>query len=76
MVSATKGVLIECDTTAKQVILNLDERYHFIIEDLDSTHLFVNSDCVRMLQSELDKIIDENTFKVDGFEKFVKDSRV
>ncbi|KAJ1651819.1 hypothetical protein IWQ61_007701 [Dispira simplex] len=65
MVRAIKGVLIECDTTAKQIILALNERYRFIIEDLDDTHLFVNADCVTMLRSEIDKVIEENTFKTD-----------
>ncbi|RKP35946.1 nucleotide excision repair TFIIH subunit, partial [Dimargaris cristalligena] len=60
------GVLIECDTTAKQVLKKLNNDYHFIIADLDDTHLFVNGDYVAMLKAELDRVINENTFKIEG----------
>ncbi|KAJ1911801.1 hypothetical protein IWQ60_009967 [Tieghemiomyces parasiticus] len=64
MVQASKGVLIECDIIAKQVILNLNQTHNFIVADLDDTHLFIKADYARMLQSELDRIINENTYTV------------
>ncbi|KAI8887622.1 nucleotide excision repair, TFIIH, subunit [Backusella circina FSU 941] len=69
MVKAVKGVLLECDTTVKQIVLNLNKRGNFIIEDLDETHLFIDSSWVEQLKYELDKILDENSYTVSTEEK-------
>ena len=45
MVKALKGALLECDVAVKQIILELDSKMHFIIEDLDETHLFIDAAC-------------------------------
>ncbi|GAA5800782.1 hypothetical protein HPULCUR_006220 [Helicostylum pulchrum] len=64
MVKAVKGVLLECDSTVKQIVLNLNKRGNFVIEDLDETHLFIESSWVEQLKYELDKILDENSYTV------------
>lgn len=64
MVKAVKGVLLECDSTVKQIVLNLNKRGNFVIEDLDDTHLFIESTWVEQLKYELDKILDENSYTV------------
>lgn len=64
MVKAVKGVLLECDSTVKQIVLNLNKRGNFVIEDLDETHLFIESTWVDQLKYELDKILDENSYTV------------
>jgi TFIIH basal transcription factor complex TTD-A subunit len=64
MVKAVKGVLLECDSTVKQIVLNLNKRGNFVIEDLDDTHLFIESTWVDQLKYELDKILDENSYTV------------
>ncbi|KAI8974748.1 transcription factor TFIIH complex subunit Tfb5-domain-containing protein [Pilobolus umbonatus] len=64
MVKAVKGVLLECDSTVKQILLNLNKRDNFIVEDLDETHLFIESSWVDKLKYELDKILDENSYTV------------
>ena len=64
MVKAVKGVLLECDTTVKQIVLNLNKQGNFVIEDLDETHLFVEASCVKNLQYELDRILDENSYTI------------
>ncbi|PVU94072.1 hypothetical protein BB561_002814 [Smittium simulii] len=53
------------DSTAKQVLLRLNEDKKFIIEDLDETHLFVETSAVETLIHSLESILDENTFKID-----------
>lgn len=64
MVKAVKGVLLECDSTVKQIVLNLNKRGNFVIEDLGETHLFIESTWVDQLKYELDKILDENSYTV------------
>ncbi|KAI9319986.1 TFIIH subunit TTDA/Tfb5 [Dichotomocladium elegans] len=69
MVKAVKGVLLECDPTVKQIVLNLNESGNFVIEDLDETHLFVEATCVQELQYELDRILDENSYTISTEER-------
>ncbi|CAG8464571.1 9570_t:CDS:2 [Paraglomus brasilianum] len=66
MVKVIKGVLLQCDPTVKQVILNLDERDHFIIEDLDETHVFVEASCVEKVKKSLEDLLEENTYKFES----------
>ena len=42
----------------------LDEEDHFIIEDLDETHVFINYRAVEKIRNELDKIMEDNTYKI------------
>ncbi|KAI8393537.1 TFIIH subunit TTDA/Tfb5 [Radiomyces spectabilis] len=69
MVKAVTGVLLECDSTVKQIILNLNKRGNFVIEDLDDTHLFIEASWVKQLQYELDRILDENSYTISGEDK-------
>ncbi|KAG0747016.1 hypothetical protein G6F57_001419 [Rhizopus arrhizus] len=69
MVKAVKGVLLECDSTVKQIVLNLNKRGNFVIEDLDDTHLFIEASWVDQLKYELDKILDENSYTISVEEK-------
>jgi len=52
------------DPTVKSVLLELDEENHFIIKDLDETHVFVNSIAVEMIREKLDQIMEDNTYKI------------
>ncbi|KAJ2160578.1 hypothetical protein GGF46_002174 [Coemansia sp. RSA 552] len=63
MVKAVKGVFIECDPAAREVLLRLNADEKFIIEDLDSTHLFINSNHLKRIQTALDELMDANTYK-------------
>lgn len=65
MVKATSGTLIECDSTVKQLILNLDEKNKFVISDLDETHLLIQSSWVDFLKVELDRLLDQNSYTID-----------
>ncbi|KAG4300605.1 hypothetical protein PCANB_003091 [Pneumocystis canis] len=62
MPRATKGVLIECDPTVKQIILNLDSQTHdIVLEDLQE-RLLVHSQQLDRIRSELDRVLEENSF--------------
>ncbi|KAG0023396.1 General transcription factor IIH subunit 5 [Entomortierella chlamydospora] len=65
MVKAVKGVVVECDSSVKMIILGLNEKGQFIIEDLDETHVFVDASCVDQLRLDIDEILNENTYKVE-----------
>ncbi|KAI9229961.1 MAG: hypothetical protein DHS80DRAFT_5281, partial [Piptocephalis tieghemiana] len=48
-----------------QLILNLNSNGSgpaFLIEDLDETHAFVDASAVPRIRSELDKLLEENTY--------------
>ncbi|KAJ2000040.1 hypothetical protein GGH92_009793 [Coemansia sp. RSA 2673] len=62
MVKALKGTLIECDPAAREVLLKLNTKDKFIIEDLDSTHLFISSTHLERVQRALDELMDTNTY--------------
>ncbi|KAI7905238.1 uncharacterized protein BX663DRAFT_409999, partial [Cokeromyces recurvatus] len=49
-----------------QIVLNLNKRGKFVIEDLDDTHLFIEASWVDQLKFELDKILDENSYTVSA----------
>jgi len=66
MVNVVKGVLVECDPAMKQFLLHLDEIMtlgkKFILHDLDETHLFIIGEFIPRIQSEIDKLLDQNSF--------------
>ncbi|GBC05127.1 hypothetical protein RclHR1_06050005 [Rhizophagus clarus] len=65
MVKVLKGVILKCDSTVKQVIYKLNERKQIIIEDLDDTHLFINEKELEEVKIEVEKLLEENTYKTD-----------
>ncbi|KAJ1835304.1 hypothetical protein IWW55_004102 [Coemansia sp. RSA 2706] len=65
MVTAVKGTFIECDPAAREVLLRLNAEDKFIIEDLDTTHLFINSKHLARIQMALDELMDANTYKAN-----------
>ncbi|KAF9976411.1 TFIIH complex subunit tfb5 [Actinomortierella ambigua] len=69
MVKAVKGVVIECDTSVKEIILGLNQQGNFILEDLDETHVFVDASCVEQLRVDIDQILNENTYNVEEANK-------
>lgn len=62
MVNVTKGILVKCDPAMKQLLLNLDEKLtlgtRFIIQDLDSTHLFITPEILESLKNQIDDLMD------------------
>lgn len=66
MVNAQTGVLIECDPQMKQFLLHLDETNalggKFILQDLDSTHIFIDSTSLTRLTNEIDDLMEKINF--------------
>ena len=66
MVNVMKGILIECDPQMKQFLLHLDETHSlgtkFVLQDLDSTHLFISSDIIETLRNKIDDLMDQINF--------------
>lgn len=54
------------DPAMKQFLLHLDEKIllgrKFILQDLDDTHLFINSEIVELLQAKIDDLMDKISF--------------
>ncbi|KAF9266625.1 nucleotide excision repair, TFIIH, subunit, partial [Marasmius fiardii PR-910] len=62
---AVKGVLLTCDAAVKQILLILNERQGFIIEDLDDYHLVIKADEEYRVRKELETELEKNTYSVD-----------
>ncbi|PWN99219.1 nucleotide excision repair, TFIIH, subunit [Tilletiopsis washingtonensis] len=63
---AIKGSLLTCDPAVKQLILQLNERMRFVIQDLDETHLLVSTDRVEWMRIELETELEKNTWSIEG----------
>ncbi|KAH8550392.1 hypothetical protein BGW37DRAFT_399532, partial [Umbelopsis sp. PMI_123] len=46
------------------IIKNLDSKHHFIVDDLDDTHVFIVSSWVERLKAELERLLDENAYTI------------
>lgn len=51
------------EPAVKEILLHLDSQHHFIIEDLDPTHVFVDPLQLDQIQEELRRILAENVYK-------------
>ncbi|KAK4558000.1 general transcription and DNA repair factor IIH subunit TFB5 [Quercus suber] len=67
MVNATKGLFISCDIPMAQFIINynasLPASQKFIIQVLDSTHLFVQPHVAEMIRSAIAEFRDQNSYE-------------
>mmetsp|Transcript_201 Transcript_201/g.336 ORF Transcript_201/g.336 Transcript_201/m.336 type:complete len:87 (+) Transcript_201:182-442(+) len=57
-----RGVMITCDVPMKQFILHLNETRHFVLSDLDDTHLLVDPSYVSLIQEEIDNLMEKNVY--------------
>lgn len=62
MVKILKGTLINCDPAVKEIILLLDTKEHFVIEDLDANHLFVDSERLAWIKEQINQKLLENVY--------------
>ncbi|KAG9017707.1 hypothetical protein FRB90_000192 [Tulasnella sp. 427] len=63
---AIKGVLLTCDTAVKQILLTLNEKEAFIVEDLDETHVIIAPDKVERVRSALASELEKNAFSLEA----------
>ncbi|KAK1231391.1 hypothetical protein PQX77_005488 [Marasmius sp. AFHP31] len=53
------------DAAVKQILLILNERQGFIIEDLDDHHVVIKADEEYRVRRELESELEKNTYSVD-----------
>lgn len=62
-----RGTLITCDAPVKQIISALNDQFQgpqrFVIEDLDETHVLIQSDRLTWLRGELERELEKNTWR-------------
>jgi len=62
---AVKGILLTCDSAVKQILLVMNERENFIIDDLDDHHLIIRAEDEVRVRSELEAEMEKNTYSLD-----------
>ncbi|KAI0828508.1 nucleotide excision repair TFIIH subunit [Trametes gibbosa] len=62
---AIRGVLLTCDSAVKQILLTLNERDNFIIEDLDDYHVVIKADEEYRVRRELEVELEKNTYSLE-----------
>ena len=69
MVQVQFGLLVECDSTIKELIIKIDESRElgesFIMADLDENHLFITPEVIQALQDKLGEFADSLHFVDD-----------
>lgn len=63
---AIKGVLFTCDPAVKQILLSMNEKQSFIIEDLDDHHLVIKADEEYRVRKELEAELEKNTYSLEA----------
>jgi len=63
---AIKGVLLTCDSAVKQILLTMNEKDNFIIEDLDDFHLIIKADEEFRVKRQLETELEKNTYSLEG----------
>lgn len=64
MVQAIKGLLLTCsDESIKQIVLHLDSKHNFIIEDIDEQHLFIDPAKYEFVSNEVNRILSETMYQ-------------
>jgi TFIIH basal transcription factor complex TTD-A subunit len=55
--------LVECDPSIRALIVNIDsDKHDIVIEELDDTHLLIDSSKVDFIKAELNRILAANTY--------------
>ena len=51
------------DTAVREIILDLDNQHHFIIEELDNEHMFIDSSMLEFVQEQVGRVLEVNVFR-------------
>jgi hypothetical protein len=57
------GLLVYCDPVLKEIYMQLDNEFRFIIEDLDANHLFVKEEAFKPIQKRVKKALIDGTLE-------------
>ncbi|KAG9315319.1 nucleotide excision repair TFIIH subunit [Chiua virens] len=66
LLKSLKGILFTCDSAVKQILLSMNEREPFIIEDFDDYHLIIKADEEYRVRKELEAELEKNTYSLDA----------
>eukprot|EP00695_Tsukubamonas_globosa_P002267 TRINITY_DN3384_c0_g1_i1.p1 TRINITY_DN3384_c0_g1~~TRINITY_DN3384_c0_g1_i1.p1 ORF type:complete len:70 (-),score=3.62 TRINITY_DN3384_c0_g1_i1:199-408(-) len=62
-VSFYSAVLVKCeDATVKQLLLHLNEKHGFLIDDLDDITILIDGKYKEFVYREIERIQSENTY--------------
>lgn len=70
MVKANPSVLIECEPTIKQIILDMNEQRKkqgeptFVVADFDERRIVIVREYLEEIRTRLDEILEENSYKM------------
>lgn len=63
MLTASKGVMVQCDPSIRALILQIDSKTSgIVLEELDDTHLLIKQDQVQYVKTELNKLLSMNIY--------------
>ena len=62
VVESRPGVLITCDIPTREFILHLNETHNFLLEQLDETHLLIDSSFSQMVQDQLARSLERHVY--------------
>ncbi|OCH92433.1 Tbf5-domain-containing protein [Obba rivulosa] len=62
---AIRGVLLTCDSAVKQILLTMNEKESFIIEDLDDHHVVIKADEEWRVRRDLEAELEKNTYSLE-----------
>ncbi|KAJ7472308.1 TFIIH subunit TTDA/Tfb5 [Mycena galericulata] len=62
---AIKSVLLTCDPAVKEILISMNEKESFIIEDLDDYHLVIKADEEYRVRRELEIELEKNTYSLE-----------
>ncbi|KAJ7067166.1 TFIIH subunit TTDA/Tfb5 [Mycena amicta] len=63
---AVKSVLLTCDPAVKEILMALNEKGGFIIEDLDDYHVVIKADDEYRVRKELEVELEKNTYSLES----------
>ncbi|KAH9915432.1 nucleotide excision repair TFIIH subunit [Epithele typhae] len=62
---AIRGILLTCDSAVKQILLTMNDKEHFIIEDLDDVHVVIKAEAEWKVRRDLEVELEKNTYSLE-----------
>ncbi|KAH9942169.1 nucleotide excision repair TFIIH subunit [Epithele typhae] len=59
------GILLTCDSAVKQILLTMNDKEHFIIEDLDDFHVVIKAEAEWKVRRDLEVELEKNTYSLE-----------
>lgn len=59
----TNTYLVRSDAAVREIIMDLDSEHHFIIEELDEQHLFVETAKIDFVKAHVERVLESNIYR-------------